>query len=208
MASNNPVIELLTKPVQSFLNRGVERSTTAAALCRRLEGKTFAVATGASGLDMYFTVTEGRLVLAGGLITEADATISGTPLNLARLAGEDPEAIIRAGHVRISGDADIATDFRALLDILRPDWEEELSHLTGDAIAHETGRALHGFADWAGRARRSLGRSIAEYLTEESRDLVASTELEEFNSGVDQTAAAVDRFAAKLQLLRNQRSPA
>ena len=208
MASNNPVIELLTKPVQSFLNRGVERSTTAAALCRRLEGKTFAVATDASGLDMYFTVTEGRLVLAGGLITEADATISGSPLNLARLAGEDPEAIIRAGHVRISGDADIAIDFRALLDILRPDWEEELSHLTGDAIAHETGRALHGFADWAGRARRSLGRSIAEYLTEESRDLVASTELEEFNSGVDQTAAAVDRFAAKLQLLRNQRSPA
>lgn len=206
MASNNPVIELLAKPVQAFLDRGVERSTTAAALCRRLEGKTFAVATGTTGLDMYFTVTEGRLVLAGGLVTEADATIGGSPLNLARLAGEDPEAIIRAGHVRISGDADIATDFRALLDILRPDWEEELSHLTGDAIAHETSRALHGFADWAGRARRSLGRSIAEYLTEESRDLVASTELEEFNSGVDQTAAAVDRFAAKLQLLRNQRS--
>jgi len=92
--------------------------------------------------------------------------------------------------------------------ILRPDWEEELSHFTGDVIAHETGRALHGFAEWAGRAHRSLGRSIAEYLTEESRDLVAVTELEEFNSAVDKTAAAVERLEAKLQLLRSQQSAA
>jgi ubiquinone biosynthesis protein UbiJ len=208
VTSNNSVIDLLAKPAQALLDRGVARSTTAAALCQRLEGRTFAVQTGSAGLDMYFAVNDGRLVLVGGVITEPDAVISGSPLKLARLAGDDPEAVIREGHVQITGDADIATDFRALLDILRPDWEEELSHFTGDAIAHETGRALHGLADWAGRARRSLGRSVAEYLTEESRDLVAVTELEEFNSGVDKTAAAVERLEAKLQLLRSQQSAA
>jgi ubiquinone biosynthesis protein UbiJ len=208
VTSNNSVIDLLAKPAQALLDRGVARSTTAAALCQRLEGRTFAVQTGSAGLDMYFAVNDGRLVVVGGVITEPDAVISGSPLKLARLAGDDPEAVIREGHVQISGDADVATDFRALLDILRPDWEEELSHFTGDAIAHETGRALHGLADWAGRARRSLGRSVAEYLTEESRDLVAITELEEFNSGVDKTAAAVERLEAKLQLLRSQQSAA
>jgi ubiquinone biosynthesis protein UbiJ len=208
VTSNNSVIDLLAKPAQALLDRGAARSTTAAALCQRLEGRTFAVKTGSAGLDMYFAVNDGRLVLVGGVITEPDAVISGSPLKLARLAGDDPEAVIREGHVQISGDADVATDFRALLDILRPDWEEELSHFTGDAIAHETGRALHGLADWAGRARRSLGRSVAEYLTEESRDLVAVTELEEFNSGVDKTAAAVERLEAKLQLLRSQLSAA
>jgi ubiquinone biosynthesis protein UbiJ len=206
VTANNSVIDLLAKPAQALLDRGVARSTTAAALCQRLEGRTFAVQTGTAGLDMYFAVNDGRLVLVGGVITEPDASISGSPLNLARLAGDDPEAVIREGHVCISGDADIATDFRALLDILRPDWEEELSHFTGDAIAHEAARALHGFAGWAGRARHSFGRSIAEYLTEESRDLVAVTELEEFNSGVDKAAAAVERLEAKLQLLRSQQS--
>ena len=208
MTSNNSVIDLLAKPAQALLDRGVARSTTAAALCQRLEGRTFAVQTESAGLDMYFAVNDGRLVLLSGVIAEPDAMISGSPLYLARLAGDDPEAVIRAGHVQISGDADIATDFRALLDILRPDWEEELSHFTGDAIAHETGRALHGLADWAGRAQRSFGRSVAEYLTEESRDLVAVTELEEFNSTVDKTAAAVERLEAKLQLLRSQQSAA
>ena len=204
----NNLINLLSQPTQAMLDRGVQRSTTAIALCERLEGKCFGIETGIETLDVHFQVSNGSLQFHPKPVVDADAKLSGTPINIARLAGAEPEAIIREGHVKISGDAEVATGFWALLDIVRPDWEEELSHYTGDVIAHETGRALRGFAEWAGRARRSVGRSVAEYLTEESRDLVARTELEEFNSGVDVTAAAVDRFAAKLQLLRNQQSAA
>ena len=205
---SNNLTNLLAKPTQAMLDRGVQRSTTAAALCERLEGKCFAIETGIEPLDMHFQVSNGGLQIHPNPAIDADAKLTGSPINIARLAGAEPEAVIRAGHVKISGDAEVATGFWALLDILRPDWEEELSHYTGDVIAHEAGRAFRGFSEWAGRARSSLGRSIAEYLTEESRDLVAPTELEEFNSGVDQTAAAVDRFAAKLQLLRKQQSAA
>ena len=108
----------------------------------------------------------------------------------------------------ISGDADVANDFRALLQIVRPDWEEELSRVTGDAIAFEAGRAVKGFAEWAAKARHSIGRSAAEYLTEESRDLAAPAELEVFCSDVDQLASAVERCEAKLKLLREQRGQA
>lgn len=205
MPNPNPLSALLVNPVQRVLDRGVTRSTTAAALCRRLEGRSLAVITGVAALDMYFTVAAGQLLCKTGRLEEPDATLSGSPLNLARLAGEDPEAVIRAGDVRISGDADIATDFRALLDIVRPDWEEELSHVTGDVLAHEIGRAVRGLAGWAARTRYSLGRSLAEYLTEESRDLVAAAEVEEFNRGVDELAVAVDRCEARLRLLRTQR---
>jgi ubiquinone biosynthesis protein UbiJ len=196
--------ELIVTPVQLMLDKGVARSTTAAALCQRLEGKCFAVQAGASGLDIYFVVRSGQLLVQAGQVEDADATISGSPLSLARLTGSDPEAAIRDGHVSISGDADVATDFRALLNIARPDWEEELSRITGDAIAHEAGRALKGFAGWAARTRHSLGRSMAEYLTEESRDLVAAAELQEFCQDVDELAGAVDRCAARLALLREQ----
>jgi ubiquinone biosynthesis protein UbiJ len=154
---------------------------------------------------MVFTVTAGKLLCKTGSHAEADATLSGNPLSLARLAGGDPEAVIRAGHVRISGDADIASDFRALLNIVRPEWEEELSRVTGDVVAHEVGKAARGLAGWAARARRSLGRSFAEYLTEESRDLVAAAEIEEFNRDVDALAVAVDRCEARIRLLREQR---
>jgi ubiquinone biosynthesis protein UbiJ len=203
LTNSNP-LSALFNPVQRVLDRGVARSTTATALCRRLEGRSLAVVTGVSALDMYFTVTAGQLLCKTGSLAEPDATLSGSPLSLARLAGDDPEAIIRAGHVRISGDADIATDFRALLNIVRPDWEEELSRVTGDVVAHEVGKAVHGLAGWAARARTSLGRSFAEYLTEESRDLVAAAEVEEFNRDVDVLAVAVDRCEARIRLLREQ----
>lgn len=164
-----------------------------------------AVVTGVAGFDLHFTVADGKLVCQPGRFAAADATLSGSPLNLARLAAADPEAVIREGHVRISGDADIASDFRALLDMVRPDWEEELSRYTGDVAAHAVGRAARGFADWASRARSSLGRSLAEYLTEESRDLAAAAEIQEFNREVDELAVAVDRCEARLRLLRAQR---
>jgi ubiquinone biosynthesis protein UbiJ len=198
--------EVLLEPVQLMLDRGVVNSTTAAALCARLEGRVMQLQPGAEGLAMYFQVNEGRLQLKPGSAETPDTTLSGSLLNLARLGGADPEAAIREGAVNISGATEIADDFRALLNMTRPDWEEELSKLTGDVVAHEAGRAVRGFAGWASRARESLGRSVAEYLTEESRDLVASAELEEFYTDVDQLSMGVDRAAAKLQQLRTHKA--
>ena len=202
------VTDFLARPIQAMLDHGVSRSTTAAALCRRLEHKSFAIVTGNANLDLCFVVHEGQLKLHDGELDQPDASIHGSPLYLAKLAGDDPEAVIRDGHVTISGDADVANDFRALLQIVRPDWEEELSRVTGDAIAFEAGRAVKGFTEWAARARHSIGRSAAEYLTEESRDLAAPAELEVFCSVVDQLASAVERCEAKLKLLRAQRGQA
>jgi ubiquinone biosynthesis protein UbiJ len=196
--------EALLQPVQSLLDRGVANSTTAAALCAQLEGQTLQIAVLPTELAVHFVVTDGQLRLNQGMAENPAATISGSLVNLTRLAGDDPEAVIREGHVSISGDADVATHFRALLAITRPDWEEELSRLTGDALAHEAGRAFRGVAGWAARARHSLGRSAAEYLSEESRDLVATTELQEFYTEVDQLAMSVERAEAKLRLIKHR----
>jgi ubiquinone biosynthesis protein UbiJ len=196
--------EALLQPVQSLLDRGVANSTTAAALCAQLEGQTLQIAVLPTELAVHFVVTDGQLRLNQGMAENPAATISGSLVNLTRLAGDDPEAVIREGHVSISGDADVATHFRALLAITRPDWEEELSRLTGDALAHEAGRAFRGVAGWAARARHSLGRSVAEYLSEESRDLVATTELQEFYTEVDQLAMSLERAEAKLRLIKQR----
>jgi ubiquinone biosynthesis protein UbiJ len=208
MNAKNPLTELLTGSAETLLNRGVARSTTAAALCKRLEGRTFAVETGSAELDTYFTVEDGQLKLEAGTLDEPDAAISGSPLNLAWLAAADSEEVIRSGNIHIRGNAGVAADFRQLLELVRPDWEEELSVYTGDAVAHEVGRVVRDLADWAANAGQSLGRSIAEYLTEESRDLVARAEVDEFNRGVDDVANAVERCEARLKLLRDRLSEA
>ena len=200
------LIDLLKTPANALLKQGVVRSASAAGLCARLEGKRLQILPGAASLAVYFSVSDSQLLMAAGECEAPDATLSGTPLNLARLSGVDPEAVIREGSVSVTGDTEVAEEFRYLLNSVRPDWEEELSRVTGDVIAHEAGRFARGFAAWAGRAGRSINRSMGEYLTEETQALVTQVEIEEFCADVDELNAATDRFEARLQHYRRQAS--
>jgi ubiquinone biosynthesis protein UbiJ len=201
------LFELLSKPAGFWLERGVTRSTSAQALCERLEGKVLQIATGVGSLNAYLQVRDGELQLQPGTAAEPDAVLSGSPFGLARLgAGDDPQALIRGGHVRLTGNEDIAADFQALLDRVRPDWEEELAQLVGDIPAHQLGRMARGTLGWLDQAAASLSRSAGEYLTEESRSVAAAAEIEAFCTEVDELAAAVDRAAARVRLLQAARA--
>ena len=193
---------LLRGPAQQVLDHGVARSTTAAELCRRLEGRVLQVDGGSEVLAMHFLVTGEQLAMEPGYHSDPDATLTGSPLSLARMSGPDPQRVIREGDVTISGDAEVAEQFQYLLELVRPDLEEELSRFTGDAVAHEAGRFARGLAGWADNAGRSVGRSVAEYLTEESQALVTRVEADEFCADVDTLSADVDRLEARLRILR------
>ena len=199
---------LLNKAAQRWVDHGLDRSTTAEALCARLEGKSLLIDPGSAGLSMYLVVREGQLIVADKSIEEPDATLSGSPLSLAAMAVDNPEAAISPDRARMSGDPDVGKDFRALLEIVRPDWEEELSKVTGDVIAHEASIFISGVWHWMQRASSSLGQGLSEYLTEESRALATTVEIEEFCREVDQLSAAAAHAEAQIKQLRthNRRS--
>ena len=56
---------------------------------------------------------------------------------------------------------------------------------------------------WARKARRTAAENLAEYLQEESGDLVSKPELEEFLHGVDRLRETADRVEARLAGSRN-----
>jgi ubiquinone biosynthesis protein UbiJ len=136
----------------------------------------------------------------GGLPT--DAVISGSVRALlSLLRGVRPAAADERAAVIIRGDAEIANLYRQLFMAARPDPEEELSRWIGDAPARALSRLAGGVGGWMRRTRRVFGENIAEYLKEESRDLVARTEVEEFLEGVDQIRESADRVEARLQAI-------
>jgi ubiquinone biosynthesis protein UbiJ len=198
--------------VEALLNRGVHASMQASELAGRLGGTALLlnIETVAS---IRISVVRGRLSLtaAGSPLDSppaeaVDATISGSPLALLRLAA--PRAAsgrpARGSGAVVSGDAEIANSYRELLAFARPDFEEELSRLIGDVPA----RALSQFAamavEWARRTRRTAGENVAEYLQEESRDLVNKPELEEFLHGVDTLRETADRVDARIARLEQR----
>jgi ubiquinone biosynthesis protein UbiJ len=140
----------------------------------------------------------------------ADAVIAGSPAALLALltgvaapgsARTTAGAAVGAASAQVRGDAETASAYRDLLRAARPDLEEELARLVGDLPARQAGTLARGALDWAGRASRRFGENIAEYLTEESRDLVNKTELAEFLRGVDELREAADRIEARLRRL-------
>jgi ubiquinone biosynthesis protein UbiJ len=212
--------------VEASLNRGVYASMQATALARRLGGT--ALRLDIEGMaSIRINVVRGRLSLIGHrssldseAVEPADATISGSPLALLRLAGATGlgkaaggradmprDASVRpargAGAV-VSGDAEIANSYRELLALARPDFEEELSRLIGDVPARRLSQFALKTVEWARGARRTAGENIAEYLQEESRDLVNKPELEEFLHGVDTLREAADRVDARIARLEQR----
>ncbi|HLZ97674.1 MAG TPA: hypothetical protein VKP66_06960 [Steroidobacteraceae bacterium] len=202
--------------LEGLLNRGVEASTQAALLARRLGGTALLLEIEGMA-TIRVGVIHGRLALtAAGTPQDseacetADATISGSPLSLLRLAGASGGGDMRrgAGTARggaaVSGDAEIANSYRELFALARPDFEEELSRLIGDVPARGLSRFASKAVEWAHRARRTAGENIAEYLQEESRDLVNQTELDEFLQGVDRVRETADRVDARIARLERR----
>ena len=87
--------------------------------------------------------------------------------------------------------------------LARPDSEEELSRLVGDVPARRLSKLVQAGLPWARNTRRTAGENLAEYLQEESRDLVNKPELEEFLLGVDQLRETADRVEARLARLEH-----
>jgi ubiquinone biosynthesis accessory factor UbiJ len=190
-------------PLAALLNRGISASTDATTRCRALAGRSFRIELDGLGLGLTLVSRGDTVALSDA--AEADARLSGTPGALARLAATGDEALLRSRAVRIGGDPLVARDFRDLIAIAAPDFEEELSRLVGDVAARQVGNFVRGVSGWGRDTADRLSRTVAEYLQEESRDLPARSEVEAFLDAVDETAAAVARAEARLRRLEQAR---
>lgn len=192
-------------PLESLLNRNIAASSAARALCRRLDGKVMALHVEGMPLSIYFKANGEQMSLDTQHEGTPNATLSGTPLSLLRMAGPAPETALRTGSVHIHGDAEIAQTFSELLKQARPDLEEELSRVIGDVAAHQVGNAARSALGFARRAVDTFAQNVSEYLQEEGRDAPSRTEADEFITGVDKLRDDVDRFEARLSLLERKR---
>jgi ubiquinone biosynthesis protein UbiJ len=188
---------------EALLNRGIAGSNQAAALAQRLQGTSLQVDV--EGFSRVRAEVSGsRLALLAGDDSAANAVIAGSPPALLQLLRGAATGNSVRPAAQIRGDAEIANLYRELLSLARPDPEEELSRLIGDMPARRVSQLVKGVLSWARRTGRTAGENLAEYLQEESRDLVNNAELDEFLRGVDDVRETADRIEARLGRLERQ----
>jgi len=191
---------MLTSTFENALNRGLPRSPRARQLCAELAGRRLAVEI--RGFTRFVLESTGdSLRLTRDATALADAEIRGGPFSLLSLANT-PSGGSRAGtDIEILGDAELAQKFHELALLLRPDVEEELSLVVGDASAHRMGNLVRQAFGWTRKAAGTTAQNVAEYLSHERRDLVPRQEGEQFLKGVDALREDVDRLESRVALL-------
>jgi ubiquinone biosynthesis protein UbiJ len=206
-----PATPVWLAAIESLLNRGVDQSLRARAAAGGLNGTAVELRV-AGFAPIRIAVFSNRLAIVraggpgGGAGADPDAVIAGPPLALLDLFArrEDSSAARASERVRISGDAEIAARYRELLELARPDWEEELSRLVGDLPARRLALTARAALSWARGFARSALANVAEYLQEESRALVSKPEIEEFLSQVDALRETADRVEARIARLERR----
>jgi ubiquinone biosynthesis protein UbiJ len=198
-------------PLEAILNRNIAASFAARQLCRQLQGKVLVlqvmgIPTGLPS-SIFFRSTGDAMSIVTRHDAPADATLSGTPLSLLRVASARDLATLRSSGIGVAGSAEIAQAFSELLGAARPDLEEELSRVIGDVAAHQVGNVARSLLAFGRRAADTLAQNVAEYLQEEGRDVPARAEAEEFYAGVDRLREDVDRIEARLALLSSKGKP-
>lgn len=138
-----------------------------------------------------------------------DARLRGTPLALAKLSlgagGADAASKgMFSGDVTIEGDVELGQRFKRALDGIDIDWEELVSRVTGDVLAHRLGRTVRELRAWGARAAEHLGLNLAEYLQYESADLAERYELEVFLGEVDTVRNDTERLEARVSRLTDR----
>lgn len=196
---------MLFETLSRELNRGLTDSPRARELCAGLRGQALRVdVTGTAWSCMLESSGAQLLLRAADGATQA--TVSGTPLSLLALASGDQRAVIQRGDVRISGDAEVAQQFSELAQLLRPDFEHQLSRVFGRLPAHLLLRGARRMSNLGRKVADAGLRNGAEYLAHESRELVPRGESEQFTREVEALRERLDRLDAQLSLLETRRA--
>jgi ubiquinone biosynthesis protein UbiJ len=147
-----------------------------------------------------------RLQLLPPLSETVDTTIKG-PLSafLSLSLTKNTHDAAQQG-LSVEGDIITANHIQKLFLTLSIDWEELLSRVTGDILAHQ----LFGFLKTAKQKQAAFFESLSSttrlYVTEEAHLLPTMIELNQFFNDIDQIRSDADRLEAKIHLLEQKRS--
>lgn len=155
-----------------------------------------------------------------------EVRVDGESLRVGPVQGEEPNLSVRAGigallgqlpmfraggapvgRMRISGDADLARTLQRLAEGFDPDFDLPFAEALGPVIGPQVAKALRSALREARVQAGGFAKASADYLSEESRDLVPRPEQQAFFDDVDALRDRVERLAARLARHSTAASP-
>lgn len=189
--------------LETALNRMLALDADTRAALGPLDGQRVAMHLSAPALALQVRV-EGERLVVGPLDAGTEPALSvrsslgGLLSQLPFLRSDDAPPV---GRLRIEGDAELARRLQKLAAGFDPDWQQPFVSVFGEVAGVQIAKAFAAaFQQAQGLAVNGAG-VVAEYVTEESRDVVPKAELEAFHDDVDALRDDVDRLSARIARL-------
>lgn len=195
------------RALEAALNRALALDPETRASLAALDGQRIVLQLESKGgalppLALQVRVEGERLAV--GAVDEGEpdlgvrATLGGLLAQLPFLRRDEAPPV---GRIRLSGDAELARRLQRLAERFDPDWQRPFVAVFGEILGVQLANAAVGALRQVRAAGQALAESGAEFLTEESRDLVAKAELHAFYDDVDAVHEDVERLAARIARL-------
>jgi len=205
----NPVLARLGTLLAAALNRALALDPPSRDALAALEGRSIGVQLRGLDLALALHVCDGKLAVGPHWETSADLNLHASPASLLAFALRRGDGSpLPPGKVEVSGDAELARRIEQLLRGFRPDIEEAFAKTFGDVLGVPLARAFASAFAWTRETARAFAQDSADYLREESRDLPAPAQMEQFLDDVDRLRERADRLDARVQQLRARRGAA
>jgi ubiquinone biosynthesis accessory factor UbiJ len=186
--------QLISGAVIAVLNRSLAREQAARALLAAQQGRSVRLSAGL--LAVQFSITaDGLLAAASG---EPAVAISVDPAALPAFLLDSSKP---PRQVKLEGDAALAQLLSQVLPRLRPEPEEELSRVIGDAAAVRLMASLRALLSAVSAAAQAFARNSADYLTAENPMLVEKEAVESFGRDLTRLRDDVERLDKRIALL-------
>ena len=198
---------LAGRALEAALNRALALDPDTLHALKSLDGRQVALTLDAPALALQVTVAGDRLRV--GPVDSGHEPDLAVGTTLGGLLGQIPflrkDHATPVGRVRVSGDAELARRLQTLAERFDPDWQQPFVAVFGEIIGVQIANAARAALRQLRSTGASLAQNAAEFVTEESRDVVGRAELNAFHDDVDGLRDDVDRLQAKVDRLRGDR---
>jgi len=199
---------LAGRALEATLNRALALDPDTRDALKPLEGRCISLALEAPPLALKVSVADQRLQV--GPVDEAEepdlairSTLGGLLSQLPFLRRDDAPSV---GRLRVSGDAELARRLQTLASRFDPDWAQPFTAVFGDIVGVQIANTVKSALQQLRGAGEGLAQNAAEFVTEESRDVVGRAELNAFHDDVDALRDDVERLQARVERLRGGRA--
>lgn len=194
---------MLLALAERVLNEQIRASTAARERLAALDGRRFAVTV--RGTDLRIVVEgAGKALKLSRSAEDCDVELTGSALDLLKLARSAGLSDLRSVDARLNGNVDVAEGFADLMRLAVPEFEDVIADWIGNVPARAVGEAARRVGRYGERVERAFERNLAEYLQEESLTLVPTPLARHYGAEVERIRDDVERAERRIERLERR----